>query len=66
VFGLLKTVDSSSPTVGPGTVATSFVSLSVLYAVLAAIEVRLLLVAIRSGAALPVPSAEAPAPSFAY
>ncbi len=69
VFGLLRTADSTSPNVGPGLVATSFISLTLLYAVLAAIELRILLTTIRSG---PVPEvidltkAEKPEPAFAY
>ena len=69
VFGLLRTADSASPTVGVGLVSTSFVSLTVLYAVLAAIELRILLTAIRVGAAVDpdgLPDPVAPAPTFAY
>jgi cytochrome d ubiquinol oxidase subunit I len=69
VFGLLKTSQSASPTVGSGFVATSFVTLTVLYAVLAIIEVRLLLAAIRSGPPAEVvdlSGSEERRPSFAY
>jgi cytochrome d ubiquinol oxidase subunit I len=69
VFGLLKTTSSSSPTVGPGLVATSFATLTLLYAVLAVIEVRLLLTTIRNGPApeLLTPRAEDELePAFAY
>ena len=69
VFGLLKTSDSASPTVGAGMVATSFATLTVLYGVLAVIEVRILLAAIRKGAAPPVidlNDTEAAEPAFAY
>ena len=69
VFGLLRTSDSASPTVGVSLVATSFVALTVLYAVLAVIEIRILLTTIRAGAALEVVDLTAPrqpAPSFAY
>jgi cytochrome d ubiquinol oxidase subunit I len=69
VFGLLKTAQSESPTVGSGFVATSFVTLTVLYAVLAIIEVRLLLAAIRSGPPAEVvdlSGSEERRPSFAY
>ena len=69
VFGLLKTVDSASPTVGIGLVSTSFVTLTVLYAVLAVIEVHILLAAVRAGAAVPtvdLPGGNKPVPAFAY
>jgi cytochrome d ubiquinol oxidase subunit I len=67
VFGLLKTSDSESPTVGSGLVATSFAVLTLLYAALAVVELRLLLAAIRKA---PEPPEEhqldAPEPVFAY
>ena len=69
VFGLLRTADSASPSVGVSLVATSFVALTVLYAVLAVIEVRILLTTIRGGAAVEVVDLTASAPrtpSFAY
>ncbi len=69
VFGLLKTADSASPTVGVSLVATSFVTLTVLYAVLAVVELRILLTTIRAGAHLETADVGAgaqPQPSFAY
>lgn len=70
VFGLLKTSDSASPNVGPGLVATSFITLTVLYGVLAVIEVRILLAAIRKGPAPAVvdltATDDAAEPAFAY
>jgi cytochrome d ubiquinol oxidase subunit I len=67
VFGLLKTSDSESPTVGAGLVATSFGLLTVLYAVLAVIEVRLLLAAAHKPAEPPEEhQLDAPEPAFAY
>jgi cytochrome d ubiquinol oxidase subunit I len=50
VFGLLKTSDSVSPSVGAGTVATSFIGLTLLYGVLAVIEVGLFLKYAKAGA----------------
>jgi len=69
VFGLLKTTNSASPTVGSGLVATSFITLTLLYAVLAIVEVRLLIAAIRSGPPAEVvdlSGTEERKPSFAY
>ena len=69
VFGLLKTSQSASPTVGPDVVATSFATLTVLYGVLAVIELRLLLTAIRKGPApalIDLTDAQATEPAFAY
>ena len=69
VFGLLKTSQSASPTVGAGMVATSFATLTVLYGVLAVIELRLLLAAIRRGpapAVIDLTDAQAAEPAFAY
>ncbi len=70
VFGLLKTSQSASPTVGPGLVATSFIILTVLYAVLAVIELRLLLQTIRKGtdstAVIDLTTSEVAEPAFAY
>ncbi|MEV6891523.1 cytochrome ubiquinol oxidase subunit I [Kribbella sp. NPDC051137] len=43
VFGLMQTRDGVSPTVGAGSVLTSMITFTVLYAVLAVIEVALLL-----------------------
>jgi cytochrome d ubiquinol oxidase subunit I len=69
VFGLLKTSQSSSPTVGVGLVATSFAVLTLLYAGLALVEVRLMLATIRSGPApevVDLTTTEQPEPAFAY
>jgi cytochrome d ubiquinol oxidase subunit I len=69
VFGLLKTADSASPTVGLGLVSTSFIALTLLYGVLAFVELRILLIAIRAGAGVPVMDETTPTqpqPSFAY
>ena len=69
VFGLLKTADSASPTVGVSLVTASFVTLTLLYAVLAVIELRILLTAIRVGAApevVDLTGISQPAPAFAY
>ena len=69
VFGLLKTTESASPTVGPGMVATSFVTLTLLYGVLAVVEIRILLSAIGKGAAPPVidlTDSGVAEPAFAY
>jgi cytochrome d ubiquinol oxidase subunit I len=70
VFGLLKTADSASPTVGVGLVATSFIVLTLLYAGLAVIELRLLLKTIRHGtdsaAVIDLTNAEVAEPAFAY
>jgi cytochrome d ubiquinol oxidase subunit I len=49
VFGLMTTTNGVSPTVGTGLVATSLISFTLLYAVLAVIEVGLLLKVIRQG-----------------
>jgi cytochrome d ubiquinol oxidase subunit I len=69
VFGLLKTSQSASPTVSSGMVATSFATLTLLYGVLAVIEVRLLLTAIRKGPApalVDLNDTDAAEPAFAY
>src|SRR4051812_11940305 len=50
VFGVFKTSQSVSPTVGAGTVATSLIVLTVLYGVLAVIELMLMLRYARAGA----------------
>ncbi|GAB2584489.1 cytochrome ubiquinol oxidase subunit I [Paractinoplanes abujensis] len=50
VFGVLKTADSVSPSVGAGTVATSLIVLTVLYGVLAVVEVGLFVRYARAGA----------------
>ena len=57
VFGVLRTADSVSPSVGAGTVATSLIVLTVLYGVLAVVELGLLL---RYAQAGPPPPAPAP------
>jgi cytochrome d ubiquinol oxidase subunit I len=49
VFGVMTTANGVSPSVGAGLVATSLVTYTLLYAVLAVIEVRLLLNAIKAG-----------------
>ena len=70
VFGLLKTANSTSPTVGAGLVATSFITLTLLYAGLAVIELRLLLQAIRKGtdstAVIDLTTSQVAEPAFAY
>ncbi|GAA1032931.1 cytochrome ubiquinol oxidase subunit I [Virgisporangium ochraceum] len=50
VFGVFRTADSVSPTVGAPTVATSLIVLTVLYGVLAVIEVGLFVRYARAGA----------------
>ncbi|GAB3766909.1 cytochrome d ubiquinol oxidase subunit I [Nocardioides ginsengisegetis] len=50
VFGLMTTAQAVSPGVGAGTVLTSLLAFTVVYAVLAVIEVRLVLTYIRAGA----------------
>jgi cytochrome d ubiquinol oxidase subunit I len=71
VYGVLPTSAAVSPGVGAGTVLTSLITYTLLYAVLAYIEVRLLLRFIRSGPD-PVPAegdssdAVPAAPVFAY
>ena len=69
VFGLLRTADSESPTVGAGLVTTSLVTLTLIYAAFAVVEVRLLLAAIRTGPPAEVvdlSGADERKPSFAY
>lgn len=56
VFGVLSTADSDSPTVSAGLVATSLGSYTVLYAVLAVIELRLIVRYVRAG----LPDADPP------
>jgi cytochrome d ubiquinol oxidase subunit I len=58
VFGVLRTADSSSPTVGAGSVATSLIVFTVLYGALAIVELMLTIRFARAGAPAPV---EAPA-----
>jgi cytochrome d ubiquinol oxidase subunit I len=50
VFGVLKTADGVSPSVGAGAVATSLIVLTVLYGVLAVVEVGLFVRYARAGA----------------
>ena len=49
VFGVMTTANGVSPSVGAGLVATSLITFTLLYAVLAVIEVKLLLQAIKAG-----------------
>ncbi|OLL86551.1 Cytochrome d ubiquinol oxidase subunit I [Pseudonocardia sp. Ae263_Ps1] len=49
VFGVLRTADGVSPSVGGATVLTSLVVLTLLYGVLAVVEVVLLVRAVRAG-----------------
>ena len=49
VFGLMTTANGVSPSVGAGLVATSLIAFTLLYAVLAVIEVGLILKTIRQG-----------------
>jgi cytochrome d ubiquinol oxidase subunit I len=49
VFGLMTTANGVSPTVGAGLVATSLITFTLLYAVLAVIEVGLVVKTIRQG-----------------
>ena len=49
VFGVMTTANGVSPSVGAGLVATSLITFTLLYAVLAVIEVSLLLKAIKAG-----------------
>jgi cytochrome d ubiquinol oxidase subunit I len=56
VFGVLKTADSVSPTVGAGTVATSLIVFTVLYGALAVVELFLTIRYARAGAPAVTPS----------
>jgi cytochrome d ubiquinol oxidase subunit I len=59
VFGLLTTAQSVSPSVSTGEVLTSLIALTLVYGLLAVVEVRLLLTYIAKGAEpLPEPSDE--------
>jgi cytochrome d ubiquinol oxidase subunit I len=49
VFGVMTTAQGVSPSVGAAAVATSLITFTLLYAVLAVIEVRLLLATVRAG-----------------
>jgi cytochrome d ubiquinol oxidase subunit I len=67
VFGLMQTRDGVSPSVGAGSVLTSLIVLTVLYGVLAVVEVFLLLRFARTVPAEAEPSdPEAAAPAFLY
>jgi cytochrome d ubiquinol oxidase subunit I len=66
VFGLMQTRDGVSPTVGAGTVITSLITFTVVYAVLAVIEVFLLIRYARSVPAEPETETRAPASAFLY
>ncbi|MEI8406570.1 MULTISPECIES: cytochrome ubiquinol oxidase subunit I [unclassified Kribbella] len=66
VFGLMETRDGVSPTVGAGTVLTSLITFTLVYAVLAVIEVFLLARFARTVPAEPEPETGAPAPAFLY
>ena len=64
VFGLMQTRNGVSPTVGAGAVLTSMITFTLLYAVLAVIEVLLLL---RFARTVPqTPRADAPEPDTAF
>ncbi|GAA4125208.1 cytochrome ubiquinol oxidase subunit I [Nocardioides fonticola] len=56
VFGLMTTAQAVSPTVGAWEVLISMITLTAVYGVLAVVELRLLMTAIRNGAA-PLPAA---------
>ena len=49
VFGVLKTADSASPTVGSGLVWTSMIGFTILYGVLAVVEVYLMMKYAKAG-----------------
>ncbi|MEU4191709.1 cytochrome ubiquinol oxidase subunit I [Kribbella sp. NPDC026611] len=66
VFGLMQTRDGVSPTVGAGSVLTSMITFTLLYGVLAVIEVALLLRFARTVPAEPSAEADAPEPAFLY
>jgi cytochrome d ubiquinol oxidase subunit I len=68
VFGVFKTADSGSPSVSTGEAATSLIVLTLLYGVLAIIEVGLFVRYARAGAPeIPPESDEADRPlAFAY
>ncbi|NUR99354.1 MAG: cytochrome ubiquinol oxidase subunit I [Kribbellaceae bacterium] len=66
VFGLMQTRDGVSPTVGAGSVLTSMITFTVLYAVLAVIELALLLRFARTVPAVPDPEAAEPDAAFLY
>lgn len=68
VYGLLGTAGSESPGVGVATVATSLVTYTLVYGVLAVIEVRLMARTIRAGAPTEEQpqAAPLPAPALVY
>jgi cytochrome d ubiquinol oxidase subunit I len=68
VFGLFKTADSGSPAVSTGEAATSLIVLTLLYGVLAVVEIGLFVKYARAGAPeIPPESEEADRPlAFAY
>jgi len=70
VFGLMQTKNAVSPTVGLGSVITSFAIFTLLYGVLAFVNVRLMIQTIRGGApteeSLTTTDGAAPALAFSY
>lgn len=60
VFGEMTTAEAVSPGVSVGEVATSFAVFTLLYGVLAVIEIRLLLTYARKGLPEPVPAEPEP------
>jgi cytochrome bd ubiquinol oxidase subunit I len=61
VYGTMRTADGVSPSVGPASVATSMIVFTVLYGVLAVVEVTLLVRYARKGPdPLPPPDEAAP------
>jgi cytochrome d ubiquinol oxidase subunit I len=69
VFGVLKTAQSVSPSVGVADVATSLITFTVLYGILAVIEVGLMVRYSRTVPELPPPDTRddsEPSLAFAY
>ena len=66
VFGLMQTRDGVSPTVGAGSVLTSMITFTVLYGVLALIEIKLLLRFARTVPAEPEAGVTEPESAFLY
>ncbi|MFK4084840.1 cytochrome ubiquinol oxidase subunit I [Kribbella sp. NPDC020789] len=66
VFGLMQTRDGVSPTVGAGSVLTSMITFTLLYGVLAVIEVALLLRFARTVPAQPEAGVSEPESAFLY
>ncbi|HEX6870872.1 MAG TPA: cytochrome ubiquinol oxidase subunit I, partial [Micromonosporaceae bacterium] len=60
VFGVLRTADSVSPTVGSGTVFTSLAVFTALYGILAVVELVLIIRFARAGAPQPEPVSATP------